>query len=126
MISGGVDAKFSLISSRWNPLTPDVSGSVAQTNVLTLYISGQHAITFNNAKSGSVLIVSKTPDPTSVVIVGQKQDVGVVVHGQGAPPAAGEAPETAHKPNYTTRGGGTGRGKDYGTPIFPYGIVPPP
>jgi hypothetical protein len=126
--SGGVDAKFTLISSRWNPLQPDASASISQTSMLTLYINGQRAIVYNNAKSGNVLIVGKKPDATNVVIVGQKTDIGVVERkspGGGAGGGASlDGQKPAREPNYSP-GVAPGRGKDYGTPIYPYGIVPP-
>lgn len=122
--SGGIDAKFTLISPKLSPLQPDVSGSVSQTSQLTLFINGQRAIVYNNARSGNVLIVSRKPDPTNVVIVGQKTDIGVINHGaKGGGAGVNVLPE-GRQPNYTPGAKG-GRSRDYGTPIYPYGVLPP-
>ena len=135
--SGGVDAKFTLVSPRWNPLQPDASASISQTSTLTLYINGVNAITYNNAKIGNMAIAPKTPDATKVFIVGQQADIGVVNHTPKPP--AGERPHndehggtpltspnpTEHPPVYSPPNAPSGRFRDYGTPITPFGIAPP-
>lgn len=52
--TGGLDAKFSLVSSRFNPLSADLSAGVQQTGSLTLYLNGYQTITALNAKGGLV------------------------------------------------------------------------
>lgn len=69
--TAGVDAKFSLLSSRWNTLAADVMASAVQTGVLSLYVNGYMAVTAINAKTGLVLIPGKgaLPQPQKVYVV---------------------------------------------------------
>lgn len=71
--TGGVDAKFSLISSRFNPLIADVSGGLQQTGTLTIFLNGYQAQSTIGAKGGIVAIEAKVPGPTEVIIVGDKR-----------------------------------------------------
>jgi hypothetical protein len=71
--TGGVDAKFSLVSSRFNPLIADVSGGVQQTGTLTIFLNGYQAQSTVGAKGGIVAIQAKVPGPTEVIIVGDKR-----------------------------------------------------
>jgi hypothetical protein len=59
--TGGVDAKFSFLSSRWNTLTADFMASTVQTGVLSLYVNGFMAATALGAKGGIVVIADKAP-----------------------------------------------------------------
>jgi hypothetical protein len=64
--TGALDAKFSLVTTRLNPLAADLNASIQQTGVLTLYLNGYQALTALSAKSGLVLI---NPPPTPVTRV---------------------------------------------------------
>jgi hypothetical protein len=66
--TGGVDAKFSLLSSRWNTLTADLMASAVQTGVLSLYVNGYMALSAINAKGGLVAIADLAP-PTPPQLV---------------------------------------------------------
>jgi hypothetical protein len=70
--TGGLDAKFSLVSSRFNPLAADLSAGVQQTGSLTLYLNGYQTITAINAKGGLVGIYPSPKVPLEVVIVDGK------------------------------------------------------
>jgi hypothetical protein len=67
--TGSLDVKFSLISSRWNPATSDLSGGVQQTGVLSVYVNGYQAAAAIGAKSALTAINPVPPKPTRVVIV---------------------------------------------------------
>lgn len=83
--TGGVDAKFSLVSSRFNPLSADLSAGVQQTGTLSLYLNGYQTITAINAKGGLIGIYPSPRQPQEVIIVGEK-------------PGAGEGPKVAQTP----------------------------
>jgi hypothetical protein len=68
--TGGIDAKFSLISSRFNPFIADVSAGLQQTGTLTIFLNGYQAQSTVGAKGGIVAIEAKVPGPTKVIIVG--------------------------------------------------------
>jgi hypothetical protein len=70
--TGGLDAKFSLVSSRFNPLNADLSAGVQQTGSLNLYLNGYQTITAINAKGGLIGIYPSPKQPQEVIIVGQK------------------------------------------------------
>jgi hypothetical protein len=70
--TGGVDAKFSLVSSRFNPLTADVSAGLQQTGTLNIFLNGYQAQSTVGAKGGIVAIEAKVPGPTRVIIVGDE------------------------------------------------------
>lgn len=76
--TGGVDAKFSLLSTRWNTLAADFMASTVQTGVLSLYVNGFMAATALGAKGGIVVIADKAPpaQPQNVFVVNgyPKQD----------------------------------------------------
>ena len=82
--TGGLDAKFSLVSPRWNPLAADLSASIQQTGVLNLFLNGYQAAAAIGAKSALTSIVPKVPQPTQVIIVGDNRPKGLV------PPTAQE------------------------------------
>jgi hypothetical protein len=67
--TGSLDVKFSLISSRWNPATSDLSGGVQQTGILSIYVNGYQAAAAIGAKSALTAINPVPPKPTRVVIV---------------------------------------------------------
>jgi hypothetical protein len=67
--TGSLDVKFSLISSRWNPATADISGGVQQTGVLSIYVNGYQAAAAIGAKSALTAINAKPTQPTKVIIV---------------------------------------------------------
>lgn len=70
--TGGVDAKFSLVSSRFNPLIADVSAGLQQTGTLVIFLNGYQAQSTVGAKGGIVAIEAKVPGPTRVIIVGDE------------------------------------------------------
>lgn len=70
--TGGIDAKFSLVSSRFNPLNADLSAGIQQTGALSIFVNGYQAATSIGAKGGLIAIESKAPQPTEVVIVGDE------------------------------------------------------
>jgi hypothetical protein len=77
--TAGVDAKFSLLSTRWNTLAADLMGSVVQTGALSVYVNGYMAATAINARGGLVFIPSKVPasPPQSVYVVnGDRKKAG--------------------------------------------------
>jgi hypothetical protein len=90
----GVDAKFSLVSPAWNPLNADLSASMVQTGVLSLYVNGYLAAAALGAKSGIVGIVGRAPPP------GPQQVL--VVNGYPVKPPEGGPPPTNYPPVKTT------------------------
>jgi len=68
-VSGGLDAKFSLLTNVWNPLAADVSGSIATTNNLVFYLNGSKSNMANNAKVGNALIRPAPVKPLPVTVV---------------------------------------------------------
>jgi hypothetical protein len=76
--TGGLDAKFSLVSPRLNPLAADLSASIQQTGVLSLFLNGYQAAAAIGAKSNLTFIVPPEPKPTSVIIVGDNRPKGHV------------------------------------------------
>lgn len=74
--TGGLDAKFSLVSSRFNPLNADLSAGVQQTGTLNLYLNGYQTITAINAKGGLIGIYPSPKQPQEVIVVGEKPAPG--------------------------------------------------
>ncbi|WP_284417292.1 hypothetical protein [Bradyrhizobium sp. SSBR45R] len=66
--TGGLDVKFSLVSSRWNPALSDVSGGIQQTGTLSIYVNGYQAAAAIGAKSALTAIAPKS-EPMKVIIV---------------------------------------------------------
>ncbi|MGY3434777.1 hypothetical protein ACVWWI_006757 [Bradyrhizobium sp. USDA 3686] len=60
-VTGGVEAKYSLTSSRWTPAAVQASASAQQFSNLGIYINGPNAVLANGAKSGSAGYADKTP-----------------------------------------------------------------
>ncbi|WP_271565925.1 hypothetical protein, partial [Bradyrhizobium sp. CCBAU 11386] len=60
-VTGGVEAKYSLTSSRWTPAAVQASASAQQFSNLGIYINGPNAVLANGAKSGSAGYAAKTP-----------------------------------------------------------------
>ncbi|WP_128932217.1 hypothetical protein [Bradyrhizobium zhanjiangense] len=60
-VTGGVEAKYSLTSSRWSPAAVQASASAQQFSNLGIYINGPNAVLANGAKSGSAGYAEKTP-----------------------------------------------------------------
>jgi hypothetical protein len=52
-VSGGVNARFSLLSPQWNPLAIEAAASVQQTNNVQFYINGAFAPTALGARAGA-------------------------------------------------------------------------
>lgn len=73
----GIDARYSLVTSVWNPATTDLSLSSAQTSLLVIYINGVKSPTFNAAKVGAVAIVPPPVKPTKVIILRQEPGPGL-------------------------------------------------
>ena len=71
--TGGLDAKFSLLSPQWNPLAADLSASIQQTGVLSIFLNGYQAAAAIGAKSNLTFIVPPEPKPTKVIIVGDNR-----------------------------------------------------
>jgi hypothetical protein len=70
LYTAGVDAKFSLISPRWNPLAADLSASMVQTGVVSLYVNGYMTQPALGAKVGVVGIAGRIhPAPQQVVVL---------------------------------------------------------
>jgi hypothetical protein len=80
--TGGLDAKFSLVSPRLNPLAADLSASIQQTGVLSLFLNGYQAAAAIGAKSNLTFIVPPEPKPTNVIIVGDNRKGHVSPEGQ--------------------------------------------
>jgi hypothetical protein len=76
--TGGLDAKFSLVSPQWNPLAADLSASIQQTGVLSIFLNGYQAAAAIGAKSNLTFIVPPEPKPTKVIIVGDNRPTGHV------------------------------------------------
>jgi hypothetical protein len=70
--TGGLDAEFSLVSSRFSPLSADLSAGVQQTGTLNLYLNGYQTITAINAKGGLIGIYPSPKQPQEVIVVGEK------------------------------------------------------
>jgi hypothetical protein len=133
--TGGIDAKYSLISPTWNPLAADLSASMVQTGVLSLYVNGYMAQAALGAKSGVVGIVGRAPPSTQRVFVVN----GYPVDSNGKPtknyppviigpePGAGPGPKDLGKEQRSippaTRG--PNRGQFFG-PATPFLLTPGP
>jgi hypothetical protein len=66
--TGSLDAKFSLVSSRWNPLVADMSASVQQTSILSVYVNGYGAVAAIAARQG-LQAITPTDKPSQVLVV---------------------------------------------------------
>jgi hypothetical protein len=136
--TAGVDAKFSLLSSRWNTLAADLMASAVQTGVLSLYVNGYMAVTAINAKTGLVLIPGKgaIPQPQKVYVVNghpnptargtyyppvETEPFKPTVPGKEKPPGfRGEQPKEELKPLQAPRSAPNAPNRG----IFPYGVAP--
>lgn len=67
--TAGIDAKFSLVSPAWNPLTTDSALSSVQTGVLSVYVNGYMAGASLGAKSGTFAIAGRTAPAVQQVFV---------------------------------------------------------
>lgn len=103
-VTGGVDAKFTLVSPTWNPLAPDISASIQHTNNLQIFINGDKAQGANGAKAGSSSWVPPKTVVAHVIVDKLPPEKGAHIEslpGQtGAappPPAEGREAEVAKK-----------------------------
>jgi hypothetical protein len=91
--TAGVDAKFSLLSSRWNTLAADLMASAVQTGELSVYVNGYLAAGALNAKGGLTLFgPPATPAPIPVYNVPKPQPNGGAEERSLAPGAGPRAP----------------------------------
>jgi hypothetical protein len=127
----GADAKFSLVSSHWSPLAPDVSGSVVQTGVLSIYVNGYMTIAALGAKGGVVGINGRSPPvPAAVYIVNGTSDQKTPappyppVKTTPGGPSGGGAPEGKSTEQRAPRHG-PNRGQLLG-PVTPFLLTPGP
>jgi hypothetical protein len=65
-ISGGLNASFSLISSRWNPLAPVATASQQQTNNLQVWFNGPDSALGAGAKTGTAQVKNATTELPAV------------------------------------------------------------
>jgi len=88
-VTGGADVKFSLMSPKWSPLAPDISGSVQQTNNLQIFINGDKAQGANGAKAGTTSWLPPKVIVAHVIVDNlPKQKEGAKV--ESLPPGHGE------------------------------------
>jgi hypothetical protein len=106
--TAGVDAKFSLLSSRWNTLAADLMASAVQTGVLSLYVNGYMAATAINARGGLMLIPNKVPpaplQPQPVYVVPGPAPNGGAAGRSLAPEGGPGAAPTTPAPAPANRG----------------------
>jgi hypothetical protein len=92
--TAGIDAKFSLVASPWNPLTTDSSLSFVQTGVLTIYINSYMAGAALGAKGGTFAIVRGPVAPPVQQVL--------VVNGYAIkPPSPPPPPQSKYPPVLT-------------------------
>jgi hypothetical protein len=98
----GLEAKYSLVATQWNPLAVQATGSLQQNSNLQIYINGPKAAYANGAKSGSAGFAPKSPDigtatnPMYVITEDRKPRVG-------ERPAVGETTTEKEKPTNNNR-----------------------
>ena len=81
--TGGINARFSLLSPQWNPLAIEVTASSQQTSNIQFFINGKFAPTALSARTGSAFnpnLRDKSP-PSRVKIEGP---VRVIIDGKEA------------------------------------------
>ena len=131
--TAGIDVKYSLISPKWNPLAADLSASIVQTGVLSLYVNGFMAQAALGAKSGVVGIVGRSPASTQRVFVvngypvdsSGKPDKNYPPVITGPESGAGPGPKEQERRSIPPAPRGPNRGQFFG-PATPFLLTPGP
>lgn len=71
-VNAGLDARYTLVTTRWNPFSPDVSASAQHSSNLQFVLNGPNAIFFGQAKTGNVAITGEKPTPGRPPFVSEK------------------------------------------------------
>lgn len=128
-VSGGVNARFSLVSPQWNPLAIDMTAQVQQTSNVQIFINGNRAAYANAAKTGTSTWVQTESKAQEVIVRGpvtviiqDKKDIMLERELNGTEERARERakavrPPARPAPRYLDR--------DPGTLMYPPTISPP-